>query len=79
MTGYTREQIDAIRIGTMIAKGIDGRFGEPSPVVEIFAKQDDIYGKLFVCGYVKFSENAQISFSVKEGDPLDAKLVRIVE
>ena len=66
---YTREQIDGITVGkTKIAAGCDGRFGEPTVVVSIHAKQEDIHGKLFVCGYRRFGDNACISFSVKEGE-----------
>ena len=58
-----------IQIGqTKIAHGIDGRFGEATPVVEIYALKNDIHGKLFICGYRQYGENAGISFSIKEGD-----------
>lgn len=78
MATFTRAQIDAIAIGTTkIAKGIDGRFGKATLVTKITAKQDDIHGKLFVCGYCVFSENAEISFSVKEGDECDFRHTRI--
>ncbi len=76
----TREQIDAIKVGhTKIAHGIDGRFGDATLVVDIHAKQDDIHGKLFVCGYRQYGENARISFSIKEGDASDARHYRIGE
>lgn len=69
MTTFTRQQIDSIAVGqTKIAAGIDGRFGEATPVVSIHAKQDDIHGKLFVCGYRQYGDNAQMSFSLKEGE-----------
>ena len=48
---FSRTQIDAIAVGeTEVATGIDGRFGAFEPVVDIFAKKEDIHGKLFVCG-----------------------------
>jgi hypothetical protein len=72
---FTRQQIDAIKVGTMIAQGIDGRFGEATAVTSIHAKQDDIHGKLFVCGYRQYGDNAQMSFSVKEGE--DGRFIRI--
>ena len=73
---FTRAQIESIAIGsTKIAQGIDGRFGEATTVVDIHAKQDDICGKLFVCGYRQYGEGAMISFSVKEGD--DGRFIRI--
>ena len=80
MTTFTRAQIDAIAIGTTtIAQSIDGlHFGKATPVVSIHAKREDIHGKLFVCGYRDFGGNAQISFSVKEGDPTDSRLTRIL-
>lgn len=75
---FTREQIDAIQVGkTQIAWGIDGRFGEYREVISVHAKQDDIHGKLFVCGYCEHGDNGAISFSIKEGDALDARIYRI--
>lgn len=71
MTTFTRQQIESIKVGkTVIAMGFDGRFGEATPVTSIHAKQDDISGKLFVCGYRQYGERAQISFSVKEGEEI---------
>lgn len=73
-TPFTREQIDAIAVGkTLIAQGFDGRFSEATTVVEIYAKGDDIHGKRYVCGYREYGPGARISFSVKEGDPVDAR------
>lgn len=78
MTAFTRDQIDAIEIGTTkVAHGINGRFGEATTVVEIYAKREDIHGKLFVCGYRQYGEGARISFSIKEGDATDARHYRI--
>jgi hypothetical protein len=75
---FTRTQIASIQMGqTKIAHGIDGRFGEATPVVEIYALRDDIHGKLFICGYRQYGENARISFSIKEGDDCDARHYRI--
>ena len=70
---FTREQIEAIDVGTEIAWGMGGRFGAMTKVVEIFAKREDVQGKLFVCGYREFGEGARISFSIKEGSETDAK------
>lgn len=78
MTTFTRAQIEAIQPGrTLIAQGIDGRFGEATVVTSIHAKQDDINGKLFVCGYRQYGEHAQMSFSVKEGE--DGRFTQITE
>lgn len=75
---FSRAQIDAIAVGsTLIATGIDGRFGEFTPVIEIFARGDDIHGKLYVCGYRQHGDNGAISFSVKEGDESDFRHIRI--
>lgn len=71
MTTFTRQQIESIEVGaTLVAMGIDGRFGEATPVTSIHAKQDDISGKLFVCGYRQYGQAAQMSFSVKEGEDI---------
>jgi hypothetical protein len=76
MTTYTRQQIDAITPGTTrIAQGIDGRYGEATLVTSLHAKQEDIHGKLFVCGYRQYGEGAQMSFSIKEGE--DDRFTRI--
>lgn len=74
---FTREQVDAITIGTKITRGIDGRWGNTHPVVSIHAKQEDIHGKLFVCGYTSYGEGSAMSFSIKEGDPSDFRHYRI--
>lgn len=75
---FTRQQIESIEIGsTKVAHGIDGRFGEATTVVEIYAKKEDIKGKLFVCGYRQYGEGARMSFSIKEGDEVDARHYRI--
>jgi hypothetical protein len=79
---FTRQQIEDIKVGkTRIAWGLgDGQYGEPTPVVEIHAKQEDCKGKLFVCGYRRFGSDqpfSAISFSIKEGDALDYRLYQI--
>ena len=79
MVTFSREQVDALKVGSLIASGIDGRFGEPRPVTRIFAKGHDVKGFLYVCGYTTFGEGAEISFSIKEGDATDARLYRIVQ
>lgn len=65
MTTFTRQQIEAIEVGTTVAGFYPSEF---TPVVSIHAKKEDIHGKLFVCGYRQCGDNAQISFSVKEGE-----------
>lgn len=79
MATFTREQIDAIEPGkTRIARSFTGvAFGEADLVTSLHAKQDDIHGKLFVCGYTQFGENGWLSFSIKEGDATDARLYQI--
>ncbi len=73
---FTRQQIEAIEVGkTMVQAGFDGRYGEATVVTSIHAKQEDIYGKLFVCGYRQYGDNAQMSFSIKEGD--DDRFIRL--
>jgi len=80
MHTFTREQIAAIEIGrTKIAMGIDGRFGEATPVVEIYARRDDIHGKLFICGYREYGAGARMSFSIKEGEESDFRHNKIVQ
>lgn len=43
-------------------------FGEESPITQIFAKDTDISGRKFICYYVKFGPNGQISHSLTEGE-----------
>jgi hypothetical protein len=76
---FTRQQIEAIAIGkTLVTPCFDGRFGEATLVTSIHAKQDDIHGKLFVCGYRQYGEGAQMSFSVKEGEEI-GRFIRLGE
>jgi hypothetical protein len=73
---YSRTQIDSIQVGrTLVQQGIDGRYGEPTVVTSVHVKQNDIHGKLFVCGYRQFGPGASISFSLKEGE--DDRFVRL--
>ena len=75
---FTRQQVDSIEVGTLIAWSLDGKqFGAATPVVEIYAKAEDVAGKLFVCGYRQNGPTSTISFSIKEGDRLDGTLYRI--
>lgn len=74
---FTRQQIEAIEVGTKIAFGIDGNFGPATKVVEILAKREDIHGKLFVCGYRDHGDHARISFSIKEDDATDARFYQV--
>lgn len=77
---FTRDQINSIDVGTKIAHGLgDGRFASPTEVTEIVCKREDIKGKLFVMGHRKFSNNSTISFSIKEGSEVDARIYRIEE
>ncbi|MGD9670272.1 MAG: hypothetical protein AB7U75_14740 [Hyphomicrobiaceae bacterium] len=75
---FTREQIEAVDLGTRIAYSIDGvSFSEATEVVEITARGEDVHGNLFVCGYRKFGPTSRISFSVKENNATDFRLTRI--
>ena len=72
---FTREEVDSIKIGSILV----GPFRKPSQVLSIFAKENDIHGKLFVCGYQKHGDNGgSISFSIKEGNTLSASIYRII-
>lgn len=76
---FTREQVESIKVGTFLAWG----FGDQEPrgrheVTKITCKMEDLEGKLFVVGYMKWSDNSTISFAIKEGCSLDYKLYRIV-
>jgi len=72
----TKEQIDSVQIGTVLRETYDTRHGvalpnarwHERPVVEIFARGVDIYGKAYVCGYCQFGPTSRISFSLKEGE-----------
>jgi hypothetical protein len=65
MTAYkpTREDILNLEVGDVAPY----TFGE-SRVTEITAKSTDINGKWFVCYYVQYGDNAQMSHSLKEGE-----------
>ena len=70
----TRDEINSIVVGTMLQTtlnlaGDGAHWSEPRPVTSIFALQDDIAGKRFICGYTQFGPTSEISFSVKEGEP----------
>lgn len=73
----TRKQIEALSIGDYISNcgcsrygvPVDGwRWNTPKPILEIFAKDVDVKGKMFACFCLKLSETSQISGSVKEGE-----------
>lgn len=77
MSPLTRADIARIREGAMVITTYDTAHGLPLPdarwraarrVVEVFARQDDINGKAFVCFYTEFGANARMSGSAKEGD-----------
>ena len=77
---FTREQVTSIDVGTKLAFSISGeRYSAPTRVTSITCRREDMHGKLFVHGYREHGVNGKISFSIKEGDTLDAKLYRIVE
>jgi hypothetical protein len=78
MATFTRTQIEAIDVGSMLAWGLgDGFFGKPQPVVEITCRREDIHGERFVNGYRAFGPGSRISFSIKEGNGADARLYRM--
>lgn len=80
MPAFTRSQVDAIAIGSLVARSIDGvRFSPAEPVTRIFGKGDNVSGELYVCFYARFGANAEMSGSISEGDTLDGRLYRIVE
>jgi hypothetical protein len=58
----TRKEIEDLKPGDL---ALDC-FGKYNEVVEIYAKREDINGRLFACFYTKFGENATISGSYKE-------------
>lgn len=60
----TREEIAAIEVGSEAPDA----FGKLARVVEITARKEDIHGKLFICYYTTWSENARMSNSMKEGE-----------
>jgi hypothetical protein len=67
ITRPTREDIESLKIGDLAPDC----FGNVSKVVTIFAKKEDISGKLFACYYVEFGSNGgTISNSIKEGEPV---------
>jgi hypothetical protein len=76
---FTADQVNAIAPSkTEIAWSLNGiHFGPFEPVTEIFARSSDVDGKRFVCGYRRFGDNSQISFSIKEGSESDARFYRL--
>jgi len=60
---FTREQIESVKVGSYLIRG-----REKVKVTEIFARQEDTKGKLFVVGYAEHGPNATMSFSLKEGE-----------
>jgi hypothetical protein len=43
-------------------------FGDYRKVVEIYAQQDDINGKAFICYYHELGEGSMMSMSIKENE-----------
>lgn len=65
----TRDELIDIKAGD----GIQFQWSPPRwtrryEVLEIYARDVDRSGKLFVCGKVRFSEHSTMTFSAKEGD-----------
>ena len=60
----SRSYIEQVRVGSLVPNC----FGKLAEVTEIYARKDDIHGKLFVCFYTKMSEGATVSGSLKEGE-----------
>jgi hypothetical protein len=58
----TREYIESLRLGDLAPDP----FGKLSKITKIYARREDINGKLFICYYTEFSPNSQISNSLKE-------------
>jgi hypothetical protein len=72
VTVPTRQDIDGLKVGD-VAPFV---FGE-SPVTEIYARNTDANGKRFVCFYVNFGPNSQMSSEMKE-DQMHYNAGRIV-
>jgi hypothetical protein len=64
VTVPTRNDIANLKVGDFAPSG----FTDPRRVVETTARRDDIHGKLFVCYYTEFGENARMSGSAKEDE-----------
>ena len=73
----TRDDIARIRVGATVsmtfetAHGVPlagARWSPPRRVTRVFARQDDLRGRAFVCFYTEYGERAEISASAKEGD-----------
>jgi hypothetical protein len=74
---FTREQIEAIDVGTRLAFSPVGVFTKSYEVVKITARDDDVHGKRYVLGYFRFTENSEMSFSIKEGSEVDATIYKL--
>lgn len=59
----TRDEIKNLKPGD---RAIDC-FGRPAMVTSIFAQNDDIDGRAFVCYYTRWGQNSECSMSMKEG------------
>lgn len=58
----TRDQVESLRVGDVAPDC----FGGLSPVVEIFARGDDIEGRAFVCYYSSVRGTLKVSNSMKQ-------------
>jgi hypothetical protein len=65
----TKQEILDLEIGSL-APDYTGEF---RPITKIYAKEQDIYGKWFICYYVAHGEGGSVSNSLKE-DELDITL-----
>lgn len=74
----TREEIEHLKVGDKLQMTYDidchgqilprAQWAEAREITHIYARREDIHGRLFVCFYTTFGENAQISGSIKEGE-----------
>lgn len=64
VTKPTREDVENLKVGDLAPDC----FGKMRRVTEIFARREDINGKLFVCFYTEFGERSTMSGSMKEDE-----------
>jgi hypothetical protein len=73
----TLDDIESLQVGDFVPDC----FGRLSPITSITYRGVDIHGKAYVGYYTKFSDNATISGSLKEGEylatvPMTSKYMR---
>lgn len=61
---FTASDIDNLMVGDFLPNC----FGELKQIIKIHHKGIDINGKKFACFYQQFSENSNMSNSIKEGE-----------